>query len=80
MGTHSGRAGDKVAEAGLTPVFGDGYTYFAEANLVMVCRKLYRSPVLEEGFLDKELMNEYYPQRDFHDLYVGEILKVLVNE
>ena len=79
LGTHSGRDGDKVAEAGLTPVFGDGYTYFAEANLVMVCRKLYRAPVLEEGFLDKELMNEYYPQRDFHDLYVGEILKVLVN-
>ena len=77
LGTHSGRDGDKVATAGLTPVFGDGYTYFEEASLVMVCRKLYRAPVLEEGFLDKELMEEYYPQRDFHDLYVGEIIKVL---
>ena len=80
LGTHSGRDGDKVSEAGLTPCFGEGYTYFAEANLVLVCRKLYRAPVLEEGFLDKEVMEEYYPHRDFHDLYVGEILQVLVKE
>lgn len=80
LGTHSGRDGDKVSEAGLTPCFGEGYTYFAEANLVLVCRKLYRAPVLEEGFLDKEVLEEYYPLRDFHDLYVGEILQVLVSE
>ena len=77
LGTHSGRDGDKVAAAGLTPVFGNGYTYFAEASLVLVCRKLYQAPVIEEGFLDKELMNDCYPNKDFHDLYVGEILKVL---
>ena len=77
LGRNSGRDGDKVAAAGLTPVFGDGYTYFAEAELVMVCRKLYRAPVVEEGFLDKELMEECYPNKDFHDLYVGHIIKVL---
>ena len=78
LGTHSGRDGDKVAAAGLTPVFGEGYTYFEEAKLVMVCRKLYRAPVIEEGFLDKKLMEDCYPNKDFHDLYVGEITKVLV--
>ena len=31
----------------------------------------------EEGFLDKEVLEDCYPQRDFHDLYVGEIIKVL---
>ena len=64
--------------AGLTPVFCDGYTYFSEASLVMVCRKLYQAPVVEEGFLDKELMDDCYPNKDFHDLYVGHIVKVLV--
>lgn len=78
LGTHSGRDGDKVAAAGLTPVFGDGYTYFEEAKLVFVCRKLYQAPVLEEGFHDKELMDDCYPKKDFHDLYVGEIVNVLV--
>lgn len=77
LGSHSGRDGDKVAVSGLTPVFGDGYTCFEEASLVMVCRKLYRAPVIEEGFLDKELMEDCYPNKDFHDLYVGEIVKVL---
>ena len=80
LGTHSGRDSDKVSEAGLTPVFGEGYTYFEEAKLVFVCRKLYQAPVLEEGFHDKALMEDCYPKKDFHDLYVGEIIKVLVKE
>ena len=77
LGSHSGRDGDKVAHVGMTPVFADDTTYFAEANLVLVCRKLYRAPVIEEGFLDKALMEDCYPKKDFHDLYVGEIVKVL---
>lgn len=80
LGSHSGRDGDKVAQAGLTPVFGDGYTYFKEASLVLVCRKLYRAPIVEEGFLDKVILEDAYPQRDFHDMYIGGIEKVLVPE
>ena len=78
LGRNSGRDGDKVAAAGLTPVFGHGYTYFSEADLVLVCRKLYRAPVIEAGFLDKALMDDCYPNRDFHDMYIGDITKVLV--
>ena len=80
LGTRSGRDEDKVAKVGLTPVFGEGYTYFAEAKLVLVCRKLYQAPLKEEYFHDKELMDKCYPERDFHDLYVGQIVKVLVSE
>jgi len=80
LGSHSGRDEDKVAAVGLTPVFGEGYTYFAEASLVLVCRKLYRAPLLEEGFLYQSTIEENYPKRDFHDLYIGEILKVFVAE
>lgn len=80
LGTHSGRDGDKVAVAGLTPVFGEGYTTFAEASLTLVCRKLYRAPIVEEGFIDKAVLEDCYPQRDFHDLYIGEIVKVLVQD
>jgi flavin reductase (DIM6/NTAB) family NADH-FMN oxidoreductase RutF len=80
LGSHSGRDGDKVAAARLTPVFGDGFTYFAEAKLVLVCRKLYQAPVVEEGFLDQEILEDCYPKRDFHDMYIGQIVKVLVNE
>ena len=54
LGTHSGRDGDKIAQTELTPVFGDGFTYFAEAKLVLVCRKLYHAPLIEAGFLDQK--------------------------
>lgn len=75
LGSHSGRDEDKVAKVGLTPVFGEKSVWFAEASLVLVCRKLYRAPILEEGFLDKTVMEEDYPNRDFHDLYVGQIVE-----
>lgn len=78
LGSHSGRDEDKVAKVGLTPVFEEDYTYFAEAKLVIVCKKLYQAPLKEEYFLDKDALENNYPHRDFHDLYVGQILKVLV--
>ena len=80
IGSHSGRDENKIAATGLTPAFGEGYSYYKEAKLVLVCRKLYRAPVLEEGFVDKSVVEKCYPEKDFHDLYIGEIVKVLVAE
>lgn len=80
LGSHSGRDEDKVAQVGLTPVFEKDYTYFAEASLTLVCRKLYRAPLTEEGFFDSKIVESCYPDKDFHDMYVGEIVKILVNE
>lgn len=80
MGTHSGRDEDKVPKVGLTPVFSDDTTSFAEAKLVVVCRKLYHAPLLESGFNDTAIVEQNYPQRDFHEMYVGEIVKVLTAE
>lgn len=77
IGSHSGRDGDKAAAAGLTPVFAHGTTHFAEADLVLVCRKIYQAPIVEEGFIDKDLVDFNYPKRDFHTMYVGEVVKVL---
>lgn len=80
LGSHSGRDEDKAAKVGLTPVFGEKSVWFEEASLVLVCRKLYRAPILEEGFTDKSLVDEEYPKRDFHDLYVGEIVEAYMQE
>ncbi|MBR2949147.1 MAG: flavin reductase family protein [Lachnospiraceae bacterium] len=80
LGFHSGRDEDKVAKVGLTPVFSDGTTYFKEANLVLICKKLYRAPILEEGFIDKSIVDDCYPDKDFHDMYIGSIEKVLIAE
>lgn len=77
LGSHSGRDGDKVAAAGLTPVFEDGTTWFKEAKLVLVCRKLYHASMIPEGFVDKSIIAEHYPNSDFHEMYIGQIVKVL---
>lgn len=80
VGSHSGREGNKVLKAGLTPVFDEGTTYFKEAKMVFICKKIYHAPLIEEGFIDKDLIKHNYDGNDFHHLYIGEILKVLVCE
>ena len=80
LGSHSGRDEDKIDKAGLTPVSEHGTTYFREAKLVFICRKLYHAPLQEDGFVDKGLVRNNYPMKDFHEMYVGEILKVLTKE
>lgn len=80
MGSHSGRSEDKAKNAGLTPTFIENTTAFAEASMVFVCRKLYYAPLVESGFVDQSLIESNYPDKDFHEMYVGEIIKVLVKE
>ena len=80
LGSHSGRDGDKFSASGITPVFEEGTVYCKEAKMVFICRKLYQSSLKEEGFVDKGLIDFNYPLRDFHEMYIGEIIKVLVRD
>ncbi len=77
-GRVSGRDVDKVAATGLTPLVGPLDTvYFAQARLVLVCRKLYAQDLRGECFVDQAVREETYPRADYHRLYVGEIISVL---
>lgn len=80
MGSHSGCKEDKIANAGLNPIFVDHTIGFEEANMIFICRKIYHAPLKEEGFVEKKIIADNYPEKDFHEMYVGEILKVLVKE
>jgi flavin reductase (DIM6/NTAB) family NADH-FMN oxidoreductase RutF len=75
-GTKSGRDVNKVIETNLTPIFGNGTVFFAEARLVIECRKIYVQDITPGNFLD-QTMNEYYPKKDYHRIYVGEIIRCL---
>ncbi len=81
-GTISGRDEDKVKKAGLTPYFVDDTVAFGEANIILVCKKLYETVLEPEGFIEdaKELDEKWYPQKDYHTMYISEIVKVLVKE
>ena len=81
LGSVSGRdEKDKINKTSLTPQFVDGTTCFAEASLVLVCRKLYHAPIVEDGFVDRSILDEHYAARDLHEMYIGEIVMVLVKE
>ena len=77
LGTISGRDEDKIKTAGLTTVFADGVPYFEEAQMVLLCKTLYRQDLVPEGFVDRALDEKNYPEQDHHRAYVGEVLKVL---
>ncbi|MCI1955718.1 MAG: flavin reductase [Oscillospiraceae bacterium] len=79
-GSHSGRDGDKIKAAGLTPVFGGAAPYFQEAKAVFLCRKLYRQDFDPACFLEKSLDAENYPKKDYHKMFIGSIEKVLVKK
>lgn len=79
-GTVSGRDEDKIARCGFTvEAAGCGAPYFAEAELVLVCRKLYRQRLTPDAFLDSSLDGRWYPERDYHDMYIAEIVEAYKN-
>ena len=79
-GTKSGRDGDKFAATGLTVgKTVEGVPYPAEANLVLVCRKLYADDLKENAFIDPEML-KHYTAKDYHRFYICEITEVLVKD
>jgi flavin reductase (DIM6/NTAB) family NADH-FMN oxidoreductase RutF len=76
-GTHSGRDCDKAKQTGLSPVSpAAGTVAFAQARLVLVCRKLYTTDIDPARFLDPKI-DRNYPRKDYHRLYVGEVVRCL---
>lgn len=77
LGTVSGRDEDKMARSGLTVAHEDGVPYFAEAHTALICRKLFSQPYDPAAFLDRDIVARQYPDKDFHTLYIAEIVKAL---
>ena len=58
----------------------NGNAYFEEAELVLVCRKMSRTPLRPEQFLDETVDGRWYPNKDYHEMYIAEVIDVLVKE
>lgn len=78
-GRKSGRDCNKVKEAGLTPFFKDNAPCFEEAKMVLVCKKIYSQFISPECMIDKSL-EKNYENKDYHKMFIGEILKCLVRD
>ena len=47
---------------------------------MLICKKQYKAELQESGFMHQSTIDESYPLRDFHTMYVGKIEKVLVRD
>ena len=78
-GSKSGRDIDKMAETGFIPVDLGEATGFEQAKVNVVLKKLAYQDMKPDGFIDESIMNNY-ANNDFHRVYIGEIVKVIVEE
>ncbi len=77
-GSLSGRDTNKVEKANLTPVFDEISPYFKEAKMTMICKKMYHTDIELANFDEPKFNETMYPDKDYHTIYIAEILKVLV--
>lgn len=47
---------------------------------MLVCRKMSRTPLRPEQFLDETVDGRWYPNKDYHEMYIAEVIDVLVKE
>lgn len=91
-GAHSGRDCDKAKETGLTPLviedsetaYGTEYAFrttaFEQADMVLVCKKAYVQEMRPECFAYSENDAKWYPNKDYHVQYVGEIAAAYIRK
>ena len=61
--------------------FTDGDTpAIAQARLVLECRKLYSDDLKADRFVDRTIVDRWYPEKDFHKVYVLQIVRAYVKE
>jgi len=77
-GSVSGRNTDKIKGSGLTPIkTPSGATAFAEAWLIIECKKVVAQQISPDAVVAKDLSPDW-SKNGFHKMYIGEILSVWV--
>lgn len=77
LGTVSGRQEEKIKKAGMTVNHEDGVAFIDEASKVMICQKLFVTTMKPDDFVIPEIETKFYSDKDYHDLYIGSITKIL---
>ena len=79
-GKVSGRDEDKIQKCGFNVIKDENAPYCEEADTVFICKKHYGQMLDAESFIDKDLNDKLYSDKNYHKLYVVEIEKVLKND
>lgn len=76
LGKVSGRDEDKIAKTQLTLKIEENTPFFEEAETVIFTKKLYVQPMDSKFLLEQEIDSRWYPEHDYHYLYIAEIVKI----
>ena len=76
MGSKSGRDIDKMGDSGLTPKAVSGTMTFEEAEVTLVCRKLFRQE-LAVANIPEDIAASLYAVDAPHDMYIGEVVDII---
>ncbi len=76
LGSKSGRDMDKIHNSGLTAVKAGESVSFKEAEVTLVCKKLFMQEI-DIDKMPKDVAETMYPTRDAHDMYIGEVVEII---
>lgn len=76
LGAISGRDKDKIKDVDFHVTYLDNVPTFEEAQLVFIVEKVYEDDIKPECFLDNTVEEKWYPQKDYHRMYVAKIKSI----
>lgn len=80
LGTVSGRNTDKIKDVNFHVTMLDNIPAFEEAKLVLIVKKLYVDSIKPGKFLDPAIDEKWYPEKDYHEMYIAKILKAYIQD
>lgn len=78
LGSVSGKNEDKILKSCLHLSFINNIPSFEEASMIINCKNLYKQNLLSECFIDTNIDEKNYPNKDYHTLYFAEIKNIFV--
>lgn len=77
LGTVSGRAEDKIKKAEMNINYSSDIPFIEESKVTFFCKTLYKEVVKPDSFIVDGITDSWYPNEDYHYLYIAEITRVL---
>lgn len=74
MGSRSGETEpDKIKNAGLHLTTVDGQPTYEEGKYVIICKIFFRQQLAPENFIDADVRESSFPDKDYSVMYIAEI-------
>ena len=76
LGSKSGRDMDKMNASGFTAKLLEQGVTFEEAEITLVCKKLFMQR-LDMNLMSDDIRSQFYGDNDAHDMYIGEVVDII---